>query len=249
MKNFKKTPTKQLEKFSTVFMQLGLVLVLFVVYTLFEYETEQQSYGIHYPPEEIETIYLPEDAQNVIIQKEPKIVPKKITTSPKFFDLDDIKIGDDTTIETLFPEESKNIVPLIVDANSIVEFKEPVDEEPETVPFILIEDAPIFKGCEGLSKEENKKCFEKKIKRFVVRNFDAELAQELGLHSGKHKMYSQFVIDKHGDVIDIVIKAPHKRLEKEAKRIISKLPQFTPGKQRRKPVKVKYTLPISFHVQ
>jgi protein TonB len=37
--------------------------------------------------------------------------------------------------------------------------------------------------------------------------------------------------------------------KKEAKRIMNKLPQFTPGKQRRKPVKVKYTLPITFHVQ
>jgi periplasmic protein TonB len=113
----------------------------------------------------------------------------------------------------------------------------------------LIEDAPVYKGCEGLSKEENKKCFDKKMTRFVVRNFDANLAQELGLHSGKHKMYSQFIIDKTGAVIDIIIKAPHPKLEKELDRIIRKLPQFTPGKQRKKPVKVKYTLPISFQVE
>jgi len=45
------------------------------------------------------------------------------------------------------------------------------------------------------------------------------------------------------------VKAPHKQLEKEAKRILKKLPQFTPGKQRRKSVKVKYTLPISFQIE
>jgi len=40
MKNFKKAPTKQLEKFSNIFAQLGLVLVLFVVYVSLEHQTE-----------------------------------------------------------------------------------------------------------------------------------------------------------------------------------------------------------------
>ena len=51
MKNLKKDPTKQLEKFSTIFMQLGLVLVLFVVYIIFEHESEQVHYAIDDPRE------------------------------------------------------------------------------------------------------------------------------------------------------------------------------------------------------
>jgi protein TonB len=248
MKNSKKLPTKQLEKFSTVFMQLGLVLTLFIVYTLLEHQTEIKSLAYE-PPREAEPIYLSDDTQNVIIQKEVKVKPKVKVIPPKFFDLDDIKKGDNDIIENPFPDIPVDEDPVLIDIDDIVFVDEPKVPEPETVPYILIEDAPIFKGCEGLSKEENKKCFEKSITKFVLRNFDAGLAQELGLHSGKHKMYSQFIIDKKGDIIDIVVKAPHKQLEKEAKRIISKLPQFTPGKQQRKPVKVKYTLPISFNVE
>jgi protein TonB len=41
MRNLKKDPTKQLEKFSTIFMQIGFVLVLFIVYLLLEYESKQ----------------------------------------------------------------------------------------------------------------------------------------------------------------------------------------------------------------
>ena len=44
MKNLKKLPSKQLEKFSTIFTQLGLVLVLFIVYVTLEHETKQSRF-------------------------------------------------------------------------------------------------------------------------------------------------------------------------------------------------------------
>tara|TARA_B110000902_G_scaffold90395_2_gene107464 strand:- start:6148 stop:6894 length:747 start_codon:yes stop_codon:yes gene_type:complete len=248
MKNLKKDPTKQLEKFSTVFMQLGLVLVLFVVYTLLEYESEQVQYAIN-DPGEVELVYISEDIQNVIFQKEVKVTPKIKLVTPKLIDLIDLTKGEDTVEETPFPDELIDDEPTVLDIDN-VEFIVPTEApEPDTVPYMLIEAPPIFKGCEGLSKEANKKCFEKSIARFFIKNFDEDLAQELGLRSGKHKIHSQFIIDKSGDVAVVFVKAPHKQLEKEAKRIMNKLPQFTPGKQRRKPVKVKYTLPITFHVQ
>jgi len=112
----------------------------------------------------------------------------------------------------------------------------------------MIQNAPIFKGCEGLSKEDNKICFDKKMKRFVQRNFNSGLANEVGLNSGKYKIQTQFIIDNKGNVVDIKIRAPHTRLKKEMQQLIEKLPKFTPGLQRNKPVQVRYTLPISFHV-
>lgn len=248
MNNLKKDPTKQLEKFSTVFMQLGLVLVLFVVYTLFEYETEQNQYVMN-EPYEIETVYFPEDIQNIIVQKEVVVKPIEKVVAPTFIDLDNLKKGDNDVVATLFPEEPLEEDPQLFDIDAVVFITPTEASEPETVPYFLIEDAPVFKGCEGLSKVANKKCFEKGIANFFIKNFDVDLAQELGLYSGKHKIHSQFVIDKNGDVVDILVRAPHKQLEKEAKRIINMLPQFTPGKQRRKPVKVNYTLPISFQVE
>ena len=93
-----------------------------------------------------------------------------------------------------------------------------------------------------------KKCFDKKMVRFVQRNFDAQLANEIGLRSGKYRIQTQFIINDKGNVVDIKIRAPHIKLKTETQELIEKLPKFTPGKQGSKSVKVRYTLPISFLV-
>lgn len=244
MKNTKKLPTKQLEKFSTVFTQLGLVLVLFIVYVTLEYQTEIITTSPKKMSSTSERVYLP-DEQMVIISREPKEIIKVKVPEPEVFIIDEpIKKGEN---ETIIFKKSVIEDPVILEEGDIII----ADEDPEIeedVPFINIEEAPVFKGCEGLSKEDNKICFEKMIKKFVQQNFDGELAQEIGLHTGKHKIHTQFIIDKNGDVIDIKIRAPHPRLKKEVDRVINKLPKFTPGKQRKKPVKVRYTLPIAFSV-
>ena len=61
----------------------------------------------------------------------------------------------------------------------------------------------------------------------------------------------QFVIDKQGNVTDVRVRGPKggELLEKEAERIISKLPKFIPGKQRNQPVKVRYAQPINFKLK
>lgn len=246
MKNLKKLPTKQLEKFSNIFTQLGLVLVLFIVYITLEHETEQKQFTTEdYQSSEIVVIQ-----PNEIFEftREPKKQKKVEPQKNNSLILDEpIKQVDNDKKETIVinePEEPKEF-----DINKVEVVDEPLDEEPlETVPYMMIQNVPVFKGCEGLEKAENKKCFDKKMKRFVQRNFDAELASDLGLDSGIYKIQTQFIIDQKGNVIDIKIRAPHLKLKKEAQKMILKLPKFTPGKQGSRAVKVRYNLPISFKV-
>jgi protein TonB len=87
------------------------------------------------------------------------------------------------------------------------------------------------------------------MQKHFARKFDAELPNELGLSPGKKRLIMLFKIDKVGNIVDIRVKAPHPKLKKEATRIIKLLPKMKPGRQRGKPVGVKYTLPMRIEVE
>ena len=247
MKNVKKLPTKQLEKFSTIFTQLGLVLVLFIVYLTLEHKTEQKSVmakDFHQP----ETVYLNPD-EVPVFKREPKKQPK-VEVAPKTVFLEDepVEKGDNDIIETVIEPEPTDVKQVELNEGDIIEVDIP-ETIIEDVPYDFVQNAPVFKGCEGLSKQENRICFDKKMKKFVQRNFDVGLANDLGLNSGKYRISTQFIIDDKGNVVDIKIRAPHAKLKLETKELIQKLPKFLPGMQQNRPVKVKYNLPISFIIE
>ena len=72
-------------------------------------------------------------------------------------------------------------------------------------------------------------------------------AQEQGAQG---KVICQFVIEKNGSIKEVsVLKSIHPSLDKEAVRILKSMPKWKPGKQGGKPVRVRFTLPISFRMQ
>ncbi|WP_235923409.1 M56 family metallopeptidase [Psychroflexus aurantiacus] len=116
------------------------------------------------------------------------------------------------------------------------------------VPFAVIESVPVFPGCEGLAtNKERKECMSKKISQFVNENFDTGLAKTLEL-TGVNRVYVQFKIDKTGKIVDVRARAPHPDLQAEGERVISKLPEMQPGKQKGEKVGVLYSLPITFQM-
>ena len=62
------------------------------------------------------------------------------------------------------------------------------------------------------------------------------------------RVYVNFIISEDGSITDIRLRGPDKNLEKEAKRITSKLPKMTPGKQKGCPVRVPFSVSISFRL-
>ena len=116
------------------------------------------------------------------------------------------------------------------------------------VPFGVIDQVPVFSGCELLTTNEAKKeCLSKSIAKHVNRNFNTKLAKELGL-KGRQRINVIFKIDIEGNIIDVRSRAPHPDLEKEAIRVIKTLPQMIPGEQNGVVVTVPYSLPIVFQV-
>ena len=166
----------------------------------------------------------------------PPPAPEKIEV------VEDEKEVEETVLESTETDENEAV--------EVEEIEEVVEEEEvmEDVPFAIIEDAPVYPGCKG-SKAEKKQCLQDKIKKHVTKKYNVDLANELGLDPGKKKVYVQFKISKTGNITEIRARGPHKRLEKEAARVVQLLPKMIPGKQRGRAVGVKYTLPITLLVE
>lgn len=122
------------------------------------------------------------------------------------------------------------------------------DQEVMEIPFELIENVPVFPGCENeKGNEAKKKCTSQKITEMVHQNFNGELGKKLGL-TGINRIIVQFKIDRNGNIGEVRSRAPHPNLEQEAERVVKLLPRMTAGSQRGRPVDVVYSLPIVFDV-
>ena len=155
----------------------------------------------------------------------------------------DIEIVDNEkeVVETVIASSEMN-------KDEIVETVEVIDDfEDLDIPFEIIEDVPIFPGCEKVDKSQLRNCFQEKMRKHIRKNFRyPEIAQEMGIQG---RVYVNFIIAKDGQITNIRMRGPDKNLEKEAQRIISKLPSMTPGKQRGRPVRVPFSIPITFRLQ
>lgn len=125
-------------------------------------------------------------------------------------------------------------------ANNAVEEDDDID-----VPFAVIEEVPVFPGCESAS--DKRACFNEKMQDHIRQNFRyPEIAQEMGIQG---RVSVLFTIQKDGSIGNIRMRGPDRNLEEEAQRIISLLPRMTPGRQRGKTVRVPFSIPITFKLQ
>ncbi len=235
----KKYKKARLTPYRKLFFQLGLLLSLVLIYVALEWKTVDRVVSQFdqalFQTEEIMDIPITER----ILEVKP---PPPPPPSPEVIEIvaDQEEIIE-TVLESTETDESEFIE--IQELDEIVEIIEEEEVEKD-IPFAIIEEPPVYPGCTG-TKAQKKKCLQDKITKHVNKNFRTELAQDLGLAPGKKKIYVQFRIDKNGEINNVRARGPHKRLEKEAIRVVELLPQMTPGKQRTRPVRVSYTLPIT----
>ena len=238
----KKHPNANLENYSKLFVQLGLVLSLFIAYLLIQNKTIDNQFAMLTNQDRK---FVDETEQLVDIKfEEPKLQPqpqKKVIIAV----IDQVKDNEDIT-ETIIDLPD---IDAPVDISKLVDVKPEEEFNPEdAVDYLFLEEAPLFPGCKG-TNEERKACFSKQISNYINRKFNAGLAEELGLAPGVQRIFTLFKIDKNGNIVDIQARAPHKRLQEEAIRVIKLLPKMEPGKQQGRPVKVRYSMPIVFKVE
>lgn len=238
----KKSSKARLSPYRKLFFQLGLVLTLLLIYIALEWKTVDRYISdleqITIENEEFIEIPITQRILEIKPPPPPPPAPEKI----------EIVTNEEDIIETVL-ESTETDETEFVEVTEYEKIEEIIEEEEieKDVPFAIIEEAPVYPGCKG-DKNALRQCLQDKINKHVTKHFRVDLAQELGLEEGKKKVYVQFKIDKTGEIVDIRARGPHVRLEKEAIRVVQLLPRMTPGKQRTKPVRVSYTLPITLEV-
>lgn len=242
----KKNPKVSLENFSKVFFLIGLVLSLFIINLLMEYKTYEKVYN------KLEEFVMTEvTMEDIPIVKMQKIEPTQTSAPPppameKVEIVEDDIVIPETILESTETNQNEMITNGEVTTGDIIEVRER-EEIIEDIPFVLIENPPVYPGCKG-NKEQLKKCFNSEVMAFFGKHFNVNLAKELGLTSGKKRLFVVFTINNKGNITDVKARGPHPILEKEVARVINLLPKLTPGKQRGMPVGVSYSIPVTFEV-
>ena len=231
----KKNPKADIGRNSGIFFAAGLVLVMLLVWRGLEYKKYDNDnlYDISQNVDELLDEEVPMTEQ---IKTPP---PPPPPAAPEVIEVveDEVEVEETVIQDTESSEEEE-----VVEVEDIVEEVEDVIEE---VPFSVIEDVPVFPGCERA--KDKKKCFNEKIQKHIKKNFRyPEIAQEMGVQG---RVSVMFTIQKDGSIGNVRMRGPDKNLEKEAARIIGKLPKMTPGKQRGRAVRVPFSVPITFKLQ
>lgn len=231
----KKNPKADVGRNSGLYFVIGLAFTLAVVWGAFEWKTydEVNDYDI--------SMNVDDDlAEEVPMTEQIKTPPPPPPpAAPEVIEVvEDEEEVEETIIESTETSQDEEIIEV-----EDVEVEEEVEDV--DVPFAVIEDVPIFPGCENES--DKRACFQEMMQKHISKNFRyPEIAQEMGVQG---RVSVMFTIQKDGSIGNVKMRGPDKNLEAEAARIIAKLPNMTPGKQRGRAVRVPFSIPITFKLQ
>ena len=228
----KKSPKANLENKKLLFTEIGLIVALGIVYFAFDWSTAEKQVSVFE-----ETAEVVEAEEMVPITQEtppppPTAAPKIPILSDQIDIVDDEIQVDDNLFMNLEDDASMGV--------EIMDYVETVEEEvveEEAIPFQFVEEKPSFMGGDA-------NAFSKWVNERLVY---PEIAKENGV-SGRVTL--QFTVNTDGTVSNIkVLRGVDPSLDKEAVRVVSMSPKWTPGKQRDRAVKVTYTFPVIFQLR
>lgn len=219
----KKYKHADLERKRSIFFQIGLIVALGASLAAFEWGAPAKGM-VHV---DIDEGYVEEIE---MIPSTTHEEPKKKLPKPVAIEMIEIVENTDKVIEDI-PDFSTDIAD---DTFEIPELPAEKDEAPVT--FVHVEHMPEFPGGQAA------------LLKYVASSVKYPvICAEAGI-SGR--VYISFVVDEQGNVVEAkVARSPDKNLSAEALRVVNNMPQWSPGRQRDKAVRVSYTIPVNFVLQ
>ena len=226
----KKSTKANLENKKLLFLELGLIISLGIVWFAFEWTSKETNVSVL---EDNTEVLVEEEiiSTNIDTPPPPPAAPKIPVLSDQIDIVDDeIEVNDDLFMNL---EDDANMG---VEIMEYVEVEEEVVEE-EAIPFQLVEEKPSFQGGDANT-----------FSKWVNGRLEyPEIAKENGVQG---RVTLQFTVEKDGSVTKVkVLRGVDPSLDKEAVRVVSMSPKWKPGKQRDRAVPVTYTVPVIFQLR
>ena len=233
----KKSLSADLEGKKGTGLLMGFVLALSAMFVAFEW-TQHDKKVIETEP--VFTAAIEEDM--IPITQQPEVVAPPPAPAPKIAEIINI-VDNETELVEEEVETSEEVNQAIVTtpgtgttAVATGPVGPVVEEVDENQIYDIVEENPRFPGGE----EACMKWLSDNIKY-------PPICVEQGIQG---RVYAQFVVNKDGSIVDIkIVRSPDPYLSKEAERVLKMMPKWSPGKQRGKPVRVKFSLPVMFRLQ
>ncbi len=96
-----------------------------------------------------------------------------------------------------------------------------------------VEIVPVYNGCENLSKEATKECFNNKVSTFIKQEFDLNISKGLNL-SEPNQVDAFFIIDENGKLTGMKVRDSEVVIQAEILRVLRKIPMMKPAIHNRK---------------
>ena len=226
----KKSDKATLENKKLMCLEIGCIIALLIVFVAFEWTTKETSVDTL-----VDDRVVVEEEEIIAIEQNTPPPPPPAPEIPVLSDAIDIVDDDVKVEEIIINTEDDNSLGV-----EIIDYVEKVEEEvieEEAIPFQFVEKQPSFNG--GNANE-----FSKWVNQRLVY---PEIAKENGVQG---RVMLQFTVEKDGSLSNIkVLRGVDPSLDKEAVRVVSMSPKWTPGRQRDRAVKVTYTFPVIFQLR
>ena len=108
-----------------------------------------------------------------------------------------------------------------------------------------VEMAPVYYGCEELSEEEIKKCFNNKVSTFIKREFNLNISKDLNLSEPK-QVEAFFIINENGNLTGMKVRNSELTIQAEILRVLRKMPLMKPAIHNGKSVPVLCSIIVKY---